>query len=165
MAQQKAGNEGMIANKAMMTVEAREVGQRAPLVSGWRVPLLEPPGANGGDGSAMRLRDLLAHVVRQEVHAFQQRQEERRLARVLSPREIQDAAARGKVAMGGPNELHTETQEVSDEAAIATALQAFEDGLYYVFLDGAQQHDLEAAVWPRPDSTLTFIRLVALAGG
>jgi hypothetical protein len=154
----------MLANEAVITVEAKVMGQRAPVVSGWRIPLLEPPSADRDNGEAMRLRDLLAHVVRQEVQAFRQRQEERRLARVLSPREIESAAASGKVAMGGPRELQA-TQELSDEAAIETALQAFEDGLYFVFLDGVQQHDLEAAVWPRPDSTLTFIRLVALAGG
>lgn len=155
----------MLAHEAVITVEAKVVGQRAPVVSGWRVPLLKPPGADESDGEPMRLRDLLAHVVRQEVQDFRQRQEERRLARVFSPREIKSAAASGKVAMGGARELQAETQELSDEAAIETALQAFEDGLYFVFLDGVQQHDLKAAVWPRPESTLTFIRLVALAGG
>jgi hypothetical protein len=55
--------------------------------------------------------------------------------------------------------------EVDDDVAVAVALQAFEDGLYFVFLDGQQQEDLDAEVRLRPDSTLTFIRLVALAGG
>ena len=41
----------------------------------------------------------------------------------------------------------------------------FADGLYYVFLDGRQQLDLDEEVRLRPDSRLQFIRLVALAGG
>ncbi len=150
---------------AVITVEARVVGQRKPVVAGWPLTLAAPPAAGRGAGEeTMRLRDLLSQVVRQEALAFRQRQEERRLVRVLSPAQIQQAVERGKVDMGGTSAAESGA-EVDDEAAVATALQSFEDGLYFVFLDGQQQHDLGAAVWPHPDSRLTFIRLVALAGG
>src|SRR5690242_13043854 len=88
-----------------LTVEARIVGQRKPPLTPWRVALpasllpYEP-----GSEQPFRLRDLLGHVVREEVAAFRLRQEERRLARVLSPVQIEQAAASGKVAMGGPDE-------------------------------------------------------------
>ena len=152
-------------NGPAITVEAKVVGRRQPLVSGWRVPLPEPPAGEDarGDG-ALRLRDLLAAIVRQEVAGFRQRQEERRLTRVLSPDAIQRGAVAGKIDMGGSREART-GDEVDEDAAVAVALQAFEDGLYFVFLDGRQHDDLDAPVWPCPDSTLTFIRLVALAGG
>lgn len=151
-----------------ITVEARVMGQRRPLVEGWAVPLpartIEDDGSGGA--GALRLRDLLGHVVRQEVRAYRGRQEERRLARVLSPAQIAGAVARGKVEMGGLSEEAAAARaEVDEDAAVATALQAFEDGLYFVFLDGAQQENLDAAVRLKGDSTLTFIRLVALAGG
>jgi hypothetical protein len=55
--------------------------------------------------------------------------------------------------------------EVNEDAAVTTALQAFTDGLYFVFLDDVQQQDLDAEVLVRPESRLTFIRLVALPGG
>jgi hypothetical protein len=149
--------------EAVITVEARVAGQRKPLVAGRKVSLALPP-AGGSGGEALRLRDVLTQVVQQEVRAFSQRQEERRLVRVLSPDEIDRAAAGGKIAMGGVEDRSTGAP-VSEETAIAVALQAFADGLYFVFLDGRQQEDLDAAVVLRPASTLTFIRLVALAGG
>jgi len=152
-------------NGSAITVEAKVVGRRQPVMSGWRVPLPAPSAGDDarGDG-ALRLRELLAIIIRQEVTGFRQRQEERRLARVLSPDAIQRGATAGKIDMGGPRELQA-AAEVDEDAAVAVALQAFEDGLYFVFLDGQQYDDLDAPVWPRPDSTLTFIRLVALAGG
>jgi hypothetical protein len=150
-------------DETVITVEARVAGQRKPLVAGRKVALAMPP-AGGSGGEALRLRDVLTQVVQQEVRAFTQRQEERRLVRVLSPDEIDRAAASGKIAMGGVEDRSTGAP-VSEETAVAVALQAFTDGLYFVFLDGRQQEDLDAAVVLRPASTLTFIRLVALAGG
>jgi hypothetical protein len=153
----------MPTHEATITVDAKVLGQRKPLVTDRRVPLsLEPAAGTDGHG-VLRLHDLLAQIVRQEVHAFTQRQEEQRLVRVLSPQAITHAAARGKIAMGGLDDRAP--AEVNEDAAVAVALQAFTDGLYFVFLDEVQQQDLDAEVLVRPDSRLTFIRLVALAGG
>ncbi len=152
---------------ATITVETRLAGKRLPLHTPWHVALpasfsRHTSGANG----PWLLRDLLAYVIREEVRAFQLRQEERRLIHVLSPHEIGEAARRGKVTMGGQQELRQGLdEEVDEDAAVATALLAFEDGLYFVFLDGQQQRDLNAPVRLHPASTLTFIRLVALVGG
>ncbi len=142
----------------MITLEARVLGQRKPLVPQWSLPV--PPEVEAG-GSALTLRDLITHVVRTEVRAFRERQSERKLLRVLSPQQIGEALQRGKVSMGG-EDLQ---QEVDEDAAVGTALQAFEDGLYLVLLDDEQQRDLDRQVFLRPDSRLTFLRLVAFAGG
>ena len=56
-------------------------------------------------------------------------------------------------------------QDVDDETAVANALQAFVDGIYYVILDGTQCRDLDEQVVVADDSTVTFLRLVPLAGG
>jgi hypothetical protein len=149
-----------------ITVEARVVGQRRPLISGRQVALPQPPSPASSGHDSLRLRDILTLVVRQEVQAFHSRQEERRLTHVLSPQQIQDGAAAGKIAAGGPqDDFAIAAPKVGEDAAVATALQAFADGLYFVFLDDIQQHDLDAYVLLRPSSALTFIRLVALAGG
>jgi len=142
----------------MLTIEARALGRKKPLVPEWSVPV--PPAAAGGDG-ALTLRELIAGIVRQEVQAFRGRQEARRFLRVLSPEEIEEGAARGKVDMGG----HDLQPEVDEEAAVAAALQAFQDGLYLVILDGEEQKELERPVRLRAESRLTFLRLTLLAGG
>jgi hypothetical protein len=49
--------------------------------------------------------------------------------------------------------------------AVGTAIEAFEDGLFLVLVDGRQQTDLDAQVFVAADSTVTFVRLVALSGG
>lgn len=48
---------------------------------------------------------------------------------------------------------------------MATALEAFEDGLYLVVVDEREQRSLDAQVFLQPDSTVAFVRLVMLAGG
>jgi hypothetical protein len=83
------------------------------------------------------------------------------LARILSKPEIERGAIQGKIDLG-ERDLK---QVVDQEAAIDTALQAFEDGLYFVFVDGVQQTDLEHEVYLKSESRVTFIRLVALTGG
>ena len=141
-----------------LTIQGKQLGSKRPLFLDRFYPYPPELGRRGGRTT---LRDLIDQIVRQEVVAFRERQEERRLFRVLSQREITQGAQQGKIDPGG-RDLE---QEVDVEAAVTVALQAFEDGLYYVFVDGEQQTALEATLYLRPDSTVTFVRLVALAGG
>ncbi|HEY8468386.1 MAG TPA: hypothetical protein VIL18_02025, partial [Longimicrobiales bacterium] len=92
--------------------------------------------------------------------AFRERERARTLVRVLTEREIEAGAARGKVDPGG----RAAGGEVDEEAAVAAALAAFEDGLYLVILDGQEQKDLDQPVYPKEDSRLVFLRLTFLAG-
>jgi hypothetical protein len=141
----------------LLTIDARAPGRRRPLIPQWQIPL--PPDPTGR-GEPLTLRVLISRIVAAEVAAFRERQEGRTLLRVLSAREIDEGAARGRIDSGG-RELH---QEVSDSAAVGIALQAFEDGLYLVILDGREQRDLDEQIFPGPDSHVTFLRLVMLAG-
>ena len=59
---------------------------------------------------------------------------------------------------------YDELQSVDPDEAVATALQAFLDGLYLVFIDDVEQRDLDAQVFLTPESKLTFLRLTFLAG-
>lgn len=147
-----------------LRVEARMIGKRKPLDAPWQVTL-SPELLRAGSRPAgdFLLRDLLAALVRSEVRAFHQRQEERRMLRVLSAREIDAAARSGKISMGGVEDLAP--VEVDEEAAIEVALQGFVDGIYLVFLDGQPQRELDAPVLLHAESSLLFIRLVALVGG
>ena len=49
--------------------------------------------------------------------------------------------------------------------ASAVALEAFEDGIYLVIVDGEEQRELDRQIFLQPDSKVAFVRLVMLAGG
>ena len=144
----------------MLTISGRSVGSRKPLFADWSIPL--PPGVDGegeGDGG-ITLRDVIERVVRAEVDAFKSRQEARRLDRVMTREQIERAAEKGKIDPAGKDFQ----QDVDPEEAVGVALQAFEDGLYLVIIDGVEHRDLDAQVFLSPDSRIVFVRLVFLAG-
>jgi len=141
-----------------LTVEAKVVGQKRPIFTDWHVEL-PPRDENRGDH--LKLRDLITAIVVKEVEAFRLRQEERKLARVMSREEIERGVVRGKV---DPGERDLQQQVHVDEA-VAVALQAFEDGLYFVSIDDLQQTNLDNEVFLKTDSRVVFLRLTALVGG
>lgn len=138
-------------------IEARVVGRRKPVVPPWQLPV--PDGWYTAE-KALCLRDLIILAVTHEVSAFNQRQEHNQFLNVLTNRQTTDQAQTGSVRFGG-----WEPQQADLDEAIEVALEAFEDGLYYVFLDGVQIADLGERITLAPDSQVTFVRLVALAGG
>ncbi|MFO0841104.1 MAG: hypothetical protein U0797_01730 [Gemmataceae bacterium] len=81
----------------MLTISGKALGRKKPLFADFSAPL--PPGL--GDGGALTLRDLISHVVRHEVQAFQRRQEDRTLLHALTARQIEEGVAKGKVDLGG----------------------------------------------------------------
>ncbi|MGL4552582.1 MAG: hypothetical protein ACRC33_15525 [Gemmataceae bacterium] len=141
----------------MLTISGKALGKKKPLFDDFSIPF--PPDL--GDGGSTTLRDLISRVVRGEVEAFKTRQEERKLVKALSASDIAKGAVRGKIDMGG-RDLQ---QKVDVDEATGVALQAFEDGLYLVIVDGAEQRDLDAQLFIKPDSSVAFVRLVMLAGG
>ena len=142
-----------------MLIETRILGKKASPLDRWSIP--DPPmPAEHGDGGSFTLRDLITRVVHDQVSAFERREQARRFVRVLSHAEVADGAARGKVDPGG----RAPTGPVDAEAAVGAALQGFEDGLYLVMLDGAEQRSLDSPVYLTPESKLVFLRLTFLAG-
>ena len=141
-----------------ITVEGKVVGQKRSLFTDWRIEL---PPDNERQGDHLKLRDLITSIVIAEVDAFRLRQEERRLARVMSRQQIEQGVIGGKV---DPGERDLQ-QEVDVDEAVAVALQAFEDGLYFVFIDDVQQIHLDSEVFLKTNSKVMFLRLTALVGG
>lgn len=142
----------------MITVETRVTGSRRAPTPDWQIPF---PGESVDRGSPLTLRDLISLIVRDEVAAFEERQTERRLLTVLTDRQIEDGAVRGRIVPGGQDL----DQRVDLDEAVGAALQAFEDGIYYVFVDSEQRTRLEEQVELEDASTVTFLRLTPLAGG
>ena len=141
-----------------IVVEGKVVGQKRPLFTDWRVDL---PPLDENRGDHLKLRDLITSIVIKEVEAFRLRQEERKLARVMSRQQIEQSVSGGKVDPGE----HDLQQEVNLDEASAVALQAFEDGLYFVFIDDVQQTQLDSEVFLKTNSKVMFLRLTALVGG
>jgi len=134
-----------------MIVETKVIGRRTPFERR-SVELPDEPHT---------LRSLLTRLVHLEVQSYKERQESVGLLRVLTARELDDAAVTGRVSVA-PQER---SGLVTPDEAARTALTAFGDGLYYVFVDEQQLTDLDGPVALRPDSTLLLVRLTALAGG
>jgi hypothetical protein len=81
----------------MLTISGKALGRKKPLFADFSIPF--PPDL--GDGGAVTLRDLISTVVRHEVEAFTQRQDDRKLVHALTARQIEEGAMRGKIDMGG----------------------------------------------------------------
>lgn len=142
----------------MVVVSGKTLGRKKPLFSDFSVPL--PPEASAGGG--ITLRDIIERIVRDEVKAFRLRQRDRQFLRALSSQQIEDGAVAGKIISG---ESEVAPQDVDEDAAVGTALQAFEDGIYLVAIDGSDKRQLDEQVFLRDDSRITFVRLTLLAGG
>jgi len=142
---------------SLLTISARAMGKRKPLVPDWQVPW--PPEEHDA-GEPVTLRQLITRIVLQEVEAFKERQNRGQVVRILTERQIEEGLAKGRVDSGGRN-LH---QSVDPDQAVAAALLAFEDGLYLVILDGEEQRELDRQIFLQADSHMVFVRLVMLAG-
>ncbi len=140
----------------LLTITTRITGRKEPAVPDWTIPW---PPPDEPEGEPLTLGELITRVVLAEVNAFRQRQRENRFVRVLTERQLEQGLRAGKVDSGGH-----EAQDVDADAAVGAALQAFEDGLYLVILDGHEQRDLGQQVFVTPNSQLIFLRLVMLAG-
>jgi hypothetical protein len=139
-----------------LTISGKVMGKIRPMFTDWELTLPEAV-----ETTELTLRSLLTHLVCAEVSAFENRQSQRRLLRILSPEQIQLGLEQGKVESGG-SELD---QKVEVDKAIEVALQAFKDGLYFVFIDDEQIERLDAIAPLTSNSQLLFLRLVPLVGG
>jgi len=141
-----------------MLIRGKGLGRRKPLFADWSIPL--PPEWRGEGG--VTLRDIITRIVREQIQAFRHRQEDRQGLKVLASRQIANAAETGRITLG---ESEVGLQAVDEEAAISSALQAFEDGLYLVVIDEVEYKELDRQVPVLEDSRITFLRLTLLAGG
>lgn len=141
----------------MPIISGKALGRKKPLFDDFSVPLPPNPGEGG-----RTLRQLISQIVCGEVAAFQKRQHDRQFLRALTAREIEEGAAKGKIESGGSE---VAPQQVDPDEAVGTALQAFEDGLFLVVLDGEEKRSLDEQIYVNEESRITFVRLTLLAGG
>jgi hypothetical protein len=134
-----------------LTISGKVLGKSQNLFTTWQMDL---------PVQSSTLEELLTEIVTTEVSAFHARQHDRRLT-ILGLVDIEAGVVVGKISSGG-SELD---QAVDVQGAIETALQAFKDGFYLVFVDDQQQEDLKATVALSSSSELLFLRLTPLVGG
>lgn len=145
----------------MITLNAKNFGTKKRIVPPRSIPV---PDMMENQGKPLTLRDLITHIVKYEVKAFQDRQEDNKMLRVLTESEISDGEKSGRIVMGGRQEEQEEIHVDENEAA-GIAIQAFEDGLYFVFIGETQIEEIDETIHLEDNSEITFLRLVALSGG
>lgn len=143
-----------------MIVASKTIGSKRRLFEDFSIPV--PPETDGEGGGEFTLEQLIERIVRIEVAEFRKRQHDRQFIRALSAEEITTGLEAGKIDMGGSD---IGQQEVDEDAAVAAALQSFEDGIYLVAIDDEQITRLEQQIYLQSDSRITFIRLTLLSGG
>ena len=80
---------------------------------------------------------------------------------VLTPADL----ARGARSGSYGREARAVPAPPPESVAIERAVEAFADGLFFVFVDDVQVEALDAPLVVGPESTVRLVRLVALAGG
>lgn len=106
------------------------------------------------------LRELLTAVTQAEVLAYRERQSDKSLLHLLTSDQIHGMAAEGRVSFG--RVYSDNTPNVA--AAVKTTIQAFEDGLVRVLVNGKECTKLDADAGLCADAEITFLRLTFLAG-
>lgn len=107
------------------------------------------------------LRELIAQTVISCVDSYNERvRRGEDFEKPLSEKQITDMADIGKIAFG----INYGGREQAADKAVDNALQAFEDGLYRVFLNDDELEKLDDTIRVNENDTLTFIRLTMLAG-
>jgi hypothetical protein len=134
-----------------MIVEARVVGRPQDIESR---DVAVQPGSHA-------LRTVLRQLVETEVGDFARRRREASLLRILTPADLVRGVESGRYAA----EPRPAQGLPAVEDAWRRTVEAFDDGLFFVFVDGHQVEELETVVTIGPGTRLRLVRLVALAGG
>jgi hypothetical protein len=146
-----------------LTIQVKQIGRKRPIIT--KELKINSIAAD----SKIELRNLIKEIVKIEVNEFQNRLKDQNfhennknnILSYLSPEEIEDKARKGKVAIGNIKNKN----DVDLDEAIDTAILAFEDGIYFVFIDGEKIENIDDLIQLKNDSELMFLRLTMLAGG
>ncbi|QOS76982.1 hypothetical protein JNUCC31_19410 [Paenibacillus sp. JNUCC31] len=106
------------------------------------------------------LRQLIKNMVAQQVKVLQEKKHDAEWLAYLMPEDIQEQGTTGKVGFGA-----IYNQGIPHvEGAMDTAVTAYEDGLFKVFLNDEELLGLDEPLILREDDNVVFIRFTMLAG-
>ena len=132
-------------------VNVKQIGKRKSVVDGMPFQYEMIPKT---------VQALITETVKICLDAYKKRVEARDTMKVLDKDNIEELAEIGKIAFG----ISYGEKVPKEQEAIDTALTAFGDGLYRIFLNGEELSDLQQSIVLNEDTELTFIRLTMLAG-
>ena len=137
-----------------MTVQVniRQIGQRKQTVQPIPFELSWTP---------QTVRELITQTVTTCVREYEKRQERSGdIPAPLTAQQITDMSDIGKIAFG----INYGDKKPDLQKAVENALQAFEDGIYRVFINDKELSAPDEKIEICEGDTLTFIRLTLLAG-
>ena len=112
-------------------------------------------------GSPKTVRELITMTVTACVREYEKRLENSdNMPRPLTAQQITDMSDVGKIAFG----INYGDKRPDLQKALDLALQAYEDGIYRVFINGSELGSPDEKTEINEGDTLTFIRLTLLAG-
>lgn len=112
------------------------------------------------ENTPVTVRELISEAVHTCVTEYNRRVEKGETAEPLSADEINDMSEIGKIAFG----INYSGKKADENAALENALQAYEDGLYRIFIGENEVGSLTDSIELNENDSVTFIRLTMLTG-
>lgn len=136
----------------ILTINLKQIGQRKQKIVPVEFDYTPVP---------QTLRELITETVKPCVNAYnEQAFKGENQTNPLSEEQIKDMAHMGKIAFG----INYGGRKQEMDKAVSNALQAYEDGIYRVFLNDRELTCLDENINLKEKDSLTFIRLTMLAG-
>ena len=132
-------------------VNIKQLGKKKNKIAGVAFPLEHEPRT---------VRELIRECVQTCVRQYNERAAKSDDPDPLSAEQRSDMSEIGKIAFG----INYGDKLQDEEKAVTDAYQAYEDGLFRVFIGEDEAGELDSTVSISEGSEVTFIRLVMLAG-
>ena len=134
-----------------ITVTVKQLGKKRSKIDGEKFPLENKPDTVEG---------LIREAVRTCVSAYNERVRKGDGAEPLSAEDIENMSEVGKIAFG----INYGEKEADEQSAVQTALQAYKDGLFRIFIGDNEAGELSSGVDISEGERVTFIKLTMLTG-
>ncbi len=134
-------------------IKVKQAGKKHPILENKCIELV-------GIEANTTFAEFLKAIVKQQVEEYNNKSAEQNLLPFLTKNEIENQSASGKVGFGS---IYNENKADLNKAQ-ETAVQAFEDGLFAVFINDTEVQKLDEVINFTDDTIITFIRLTFLAG-
>lgn len=106
------------------------------------------------------VRELICETVHTCVESYNKRFDNSENTKELSKEQIEDLSELGKIAFG----INYGEKRADVKAALDTAIQAYEDGIFRIFSGEQELGSLDDSIVINEGDSLTFVRLTMLSG-